>query len=161
MASRSLIPSVIVLLASIAIYYQPAIVGRLAGQVDIDKTRLTRWANSTGLNNANCQRFDAADACEDVKIHHASNTAFLACGNTLERTHWYPCAGVRHLEQRAESSFREALFKHDIKTGQTVELKMEGLEGDFITHGMDIYKFPEDDTKVVPLIISSIREDLV
>lgn len=140
--------SAVLLLISITIYTQSAVLWELIGRANIDKTRLVKWANSKALNNDDCKVIHSADACEDVKIHYASNTAFLACGDPVERTNWYPCAGVRHMQRRAEASFREQLFKYDIKTGVTTQLILEGLDGDFITHGIDIYSFPNDPTKV-------------
>jgi arylesterase/paraoxonase len=135
-------------LIPVILYNQSAHLWRLAGRVEIDKTRLVRWENSSHLNNGDCRVIDTANACEDVKIHFPSKTAFLACGDPVERTHWYPCAGVRTVSLRAESSFREQLFKHDLTTGETTELKVEGLDGDFITHGIDILTFPEDPSQV-------------
>lgn len=123
----------------------------LVGRVDINTTRLQRWANHAYLNNERCVRVGesvGADACEDVKIHHASKTAFLSCGDSVERTHWYPCAGVRTVSLRAESSFREKLFKYDLGSGKTSELVIKGLDGDFITHGIDVFTLPEDSSKV-------------
>ncbi|KAL2417794.1 hypothetical protein ABEF95_005937 [Exophiala dermatitidis] len=140
--------SFILPLIALAIYLQSGALWSLVGRLDIDKTRLVRWENSTALNNGDCEVVHTANACEDVKIHHASHTAFLACGDPLERTHWYPCAGTRDAERRAESSFREQLFKHDLKTGQTTELKVHGLNGDFITHGIDILSVPDDPSKI-------------
>ena len=140
--------SLLDLVLSVLIYSQSELLGGLVGRVKIDETRLQRWANSAPVNNANCKVFDVADACEDVKIHHSSNTAFLTCGNPFERTNWFPAAGVRHPERRAEGTYQEFLFKHDLGEGKTVQLKIEGLEGDFITHGMDIYNFPDDPAKV-------------
>ena len=147
MSSRFLL-TLLVPLVSILLYTQSAQLWRLAGRVDIDKTRLVRWENSSALNNDNCRVIDTANACEDVKIHFPSKTAFLACGDPVERTHWYPCAGVRTVSLRKESSFREQLFKSDLRSGKTTELQIKGLEGDFITHGIDVYTFPEDPSRV-------------
>lgn len=147
--------SLIIPLIALAIYSQAGYLWKLVGQVDVDKARLVRWENSTALNNGDCKVVHAADACEDVKIHYPSQTAFLACGNPIERTHWYPCAGVRTVERRAESSFREQLFKYDLQTGKTTALELHGLEGDFVTHGIDILPVSEDSSKV-PLSPSNI-----
>lgn len=140
--------SLIFLAACIYLYTQPETLLDFLGKVHIDPTNLTQWANSSALNNADCQVNYAANACEDVNIHFPSHTAFLACGDPIERTHWYPPAGVRAASKRSEASFREQLFKYDIATGQTRELKIEGLEGDFVTHGIDIYTFEDDPKKV-------------
>lgn len=131
---------------SILCYYNLATVLSIAGgRVTIDTTRLGRWADSSTLNNGACVVDRTANGCEDVKIHHASSTAFLACGDPLERTRWYPAANIR---TDARSSFRENLFKYDITKAKTTELKIHGLDGDLINHGLDIYSFPEDPSKV-------------
>jgi arylesterase/paraoxonase len=148
MASSKFPLTILLPLLSFLLYSQSASLWKLAGRVNIDKTRLVRWGNSTALNSDNCKVYHEANACEDVKVHFASSTAFLACGDPLERTHWYPCAGVRTVERRAETSFREFLFKHDLKTGKTTELDIQGLEGDFITHGIDILPVGENSSKV-------------
>jgi arylesterase / paraoxonase len=146
--SARLAVTFLVAITSVLLYTQSAQLWRLAGRVEIDKARLVRWENSTQLNNHDCKVIDAADACEDVKIHFASRTAFLACGDSVERTHWYPCAGVRTVLRRAESSFREKLFTYDVESGTTTELRVEGLEGDFITHGIDVLSLPGDASQV-------------
>lgn len=126
----------------------PRYLGKAIGRVQIDPVRLVRWENSTALNNGDCTVSELANACEDVKVHFASGTAFLACGDPLERTKWYPPACRHDVGARFETSFRESLFKHDIETGATTELRIEGLDGDFVTHGIDLYQSPSNPTKV-------------
>lgn len=123
-------------------FYLPSLLGR----TEIDYTRLLRWANSGPLNNQDCVVNRVADACEDSVIHYPSSTAFLACGNPSERSAWYPAAGAHNASGR--TSFRESLFKYDIKTGRTTELRIEGLEGDFVTHGIDLLESPTSKSKV-------------
>ncbi|EXJ54482.1 hypothetical protein A1O7_09822 [Cladophialophora yegresii CBS 114405] len=135
-------------LVPVILFNQSRQLWRLAGRVEIDKSRLVRWENSSHLNNGDCRVIDTANACEDVKIHFPSKTAFLACGDPVERTHWYPPSGVRTVSLRAESSFREQLFKYDLVTGDTTQLQLKGLEGDFITHGIDILTLPEDPLQI-------------
>ncbi|KAH8808639.1 paraoxonase 2 [Xylogone sp. PMI_703] len=148
----------IVLLFSAVLYNQSSYLWKLAGRVEIDKTRLIRWENSTQLNNDNCQVFDAANACEDVRIHSASQTAFLACGDPFERTHWYPPACVRTVSRRSKTSFREYLFKHELKTGRTTQLQIKGLEGDFVTHGIDIFQSLQDSSMIHIFAVNHARE---
>ncbi|RVX69684.1 hypothetical protein B0A52_06328 [Exophiala mesophila] len=126
--SSKLPTSALLILLSVIIYSQSPVLLQLLGQANIDKTRLIKWSDSKPLNNHDCKVIHKADACEDVKIHYASNTAFLACGDPIGRTYWYPCAGVRHPEKRAEASFREQLFKYDITTGLTTKLELEGCK---------------------------------
>jgi arylesterase/paraoxonase len=137
-----------VLLALLGMILPSSLTRRLIGTADIDQTTLVRWANHSALNNQNCVVSQVADSCEDVAIHYATNTAFLACGNGKERTQWYPGAGMRSAKRRSEASFREFLFKYDIRSGETTELKIEGLDGDFVTHGLDIFQLPNVKTKV-------------
>ncbi|KAF3768152.1 hypothetical protein M406DRAFT_70246, partial [Cryphonectria parasitica EP155] len=122
----------------------PSLLSLVAGRVAIDKTRLIRWENATDLNNAECRVDRLANACEDVKVHFQSSTAFLACGDPVQRTKWYPPACIRTVEKRA--SFREHIFKYDIIRGQTTELQLDGLvkDDDFVTHGIDIWPISDD-----------------
>ena len=150
MATTNLLSYALLILPLLALFSsQGNYIDKAVGRVRIDTTQLVRWANSKALNNANCQVNHAANACEDVRIHSKSGTAFLACGNPVERTNWYPPAGVRGASKRSEASFREQLFKYDLKSKRTTKLKIVGLEGDFVTHGLDIYSFPEDPSKVM------------
>ncbi|KAK6385820.1 hypothetical protein LTS17_001392 [Exophiala oligosperma] len=158
MTSKFVPVSLLLPLISLLLYTQSVHLWRLVGKVDIDQTRLVRWENSTPLNDDQCVVHHEADACEDVKIHYASSTAFLACGDARERTNWYPCAGVRTVERRSESSFRESLFKYDIDTGKTTQLVIKGLEGDFITHGIDVFPLPEDSSKIHIFAVNHARD---
>ncbi|KAF9890079.1 hypothetical protein FE257_006240 [Aspergillus nanangensis] len=137
-----------VLLALLATILPVSLIGGLIGKTQIDKKMLVRWADRMPLNNQNCVVSKVADACEDVAIHYATNTAFLACGYGKERALWHPGAGMRSAKLRSERSFRESLFKYDIRSGETVELIVVGLDGDFVTHGIDIFQLPNDENKV-------------
>ncbi|KEF52125.1 uncharacterized protein A1O9_11751 [Exophiala aquamarina CBS 119918] len=156
-ASR-LSSSIIILIFAALIYTQSGLLWRLVGRADIDKGRLVKWENSKPINNDKCHVIKEMNACEDVKIHYASNTAFAACGDPVERRSWYPCAGMRDAPQRSEASFREYLFKHDLKTGKSTQLELRGLEGDFITHGIDIFSIPESASKVPSAVQGPVAE---
>lgn len=134
---------------------------KVIGRVRIEPAKLTHWENSTALNNGDCTVDEIANACEDVKIHFASSTAFIACGDPVERTKWYPPACRHNAQARSEDSFRENVFKHDIKTGTTTELQIEGLEGDFVSHGIDIYQSPNDPSKVGTTPICRVSLDML
>ncbi|TFK47145.1 paraoxonase 2 [Heliocybe sulcata] len=136
-----------VLVAAVAVY-EPRPFYRAIGKAKIDPASITRWANSSALNNQRCVVHREADACEDVKIHFPSSTAFVSCGDPEQRMQWYPCSGRHNARGRRENSFKEHLFKYDIKSKRTTKLRVLGLEGDFITHGIDIYSFPDDPSKV-------------
>lgn len=130
---------------------------KLVGHVNIDQAKLVQWENSTELNNGECTVVSAANACEDVKIHFASSTAFVACGDPVGRTQWYPPACVRDVATRREETFREHLFKYDIKSGRTVKLDIKGLDGDFVNHGIDLFQSPSDPSKVKPPVLNAVR----
>lgn len=85
------------------------------------------------------------NACEDVKIHFASGTAFAACGDPEARTSYYPPSGRHDASSRPADSWQEKLFKYDIESKTTTELRIEGLDGDFITHGLDILDVADED----------------
>lgn len=127
------------------------------GKVNVNPGKVTRWVNSSAVNNERCTVHYEGDACEDVKIHFASNTAFVACGNPEERTKWYPASGRYDAASREEASFKEYLLKYDIKRRETTKLKVHGLDGDFITHGIDIYSFPDDPTKIHIFAVNHAR----
>lgn len=109
---------------------------------------LTRWSNHSLLNSEFCEVHHEADACEDVRIHWASSTAFIACGDPAERVFWYPPSLAYNVSGRSEASFQENLIKYEIKTNTSTKLRIEGLQGDFVSHGIDIYEFPDDPKKV-------------
>lgn len=146
---------ILVLAILAAIYRQ---LTGLLGRIHVNPAEITRWANSSALNNGRCEVNYAANACEDVRIHFASNTAFLACGDPVGRTQWYPPACVHDVSKRSEESFRESIFKYDIRSKRTTELRIEGLEGDFVTHGIDIYNFPDDSKKIHLFAVKHARD---
>jgi arylesterase/paraoxonase len=136
----------------VAILYLPA--SELYSFRRVDRTSaLSHYTNHSGLNNDHCTVHYAANACEDVNIHFPSKTAFLACGDPEQRAHWYPPSCAHNADARSEESFREDLFKYNIRSRETTKLRIDGLDGDFINHGIDIYSLPDDPTKVLcPLL---------
>src|SRR6202012_6007849 len=98
-------------------------------------SRLTQWSNHSRLNSEHCKVHYEADACEDIQIHWASSTAFVACGDPAERAFWYPPSLAYNATGRM--SFVENLFKYEIKTKKSTKLRIEGLEGDFVNHGIE------------------------
>ncbi|TFK47136.1 paraoxonase 2 [Heliocybe sulcata] len=146
-----------ILVAALGILYNPHPFQKAIGKAHIPRASVTRWSNSTALNNDRCVVHTEANACEDIKIHFPSNTAFLACGDPEGRTHWYPSSARYDAKGRREESFREKLFKYDIKRKETTELRLIGLEGDFISHGIDIYTFTNDPSKVHIFAVNHAR----
>jgi arylesterase / paraoxonase len=128
--------------------YVPSTTTNIAGRAYIDPVTLTRWTGSPPLSNSKCVVDRIANACEDVAIHFQSSTAFLACGDPVERRNWYPAWSAQDSAARSEASFRESLFSYDIVKKKTTELKIEGLDGDFVTHGLDIFHDPSKKSTV-------------
>ncbi|CAK7270417.1 hypothetical protein SEPCBS57363_004090 [Sporothrix epigloea] len=112
----------------------------------IDKAgKLQQWADSVPLNNGAC----IVDTTANAVVHEASGTLFAACGDPRGRTQWFSPAGQRNARGRAATvGFREQSFQHDLATGKTTELLLEGVEGDFVIHGIDIWSSPTDSSLV-------------
>jgi arylesterase/paraoxonase len=127
-----------VALLSWSLLAHPAYLLSLLGHTDVPPGSLIRWANASDLHNEHCIVSTQAEACEDVKIHHSSSTAFIACGDAHARSFYYPPSGLHDAAGRPSDTWKEKLFTYDIKSKRTTELKLEGLEGDFISHGIDI-----------------------
>lgn len=128
------------------------------GHVVIDESRLTKWANLPDVANGQCTLDFVANACEDVNVHSASSTAFLACGDPAGRVQWFPSSGYQPTTNRAK--FQEQYFKVDLETGKRTELVLKGLpEGhDIVTHGLDIFPVEGDDSKILVFAINHARE---
>jgi arylesterase / paraoxonase len=156
-SSRTILSSSVVVVSILAWCFAnlTTILEAVGARATIDKTRLVRWENSSALSNGECTVDTLANACEDVKIHFASSTAFLACGDPEERTRWYPPACIRTTERR--STFRETLFKYDIESATTTQLRIHGLDGDFVTHGIDVQPHPDDVSKVHLFAVNHAR----
>jgi arylesterase/paraoxonase len=149
---------IIALAILVSILRQPSGILGLLGRVEIDPTSITHWANSSGLNHERCKVNYAANACEDIAIHSRSSTAFVACGDPVGRSHWYPPACVRDAAKREDKTFRESIFKYNIRDKKTTELEIEGLSGDFVNHGIDIYTFPDDPEKIHLFAVKHARD---
>ncbi|KZT25048.1 paraoxonase 2 [Neolentinus lepideus HHB14362 ss-1] len=147
-----------ILVAALVIFYEPLPFYRAIGKAQIESALITRWENSSTLNNERCVVHQEADACEDVKIHFQSSTAFISCGDPEQRMQWYPCSGRHNARGRREDSFREHLFKYDIKRKETTKLRVIGLDGDFITHGIDVYSFPDEPSKIHIFAVNHARD---
>ncbi|CAK7267424.1 hypothetical protein SEPCBS119000_002539 [Sporothrix epigloea] len=147
-SSRRAAVAVLVAAAAATVFRYP--LASLAGHLVIDKAgKLQQWADSAPLNNGACVVDATANACEDVVVHAPSGTVFAACGDPRARTQWFPPAGQRNARGRAAlAGFREQLFQHDLATGKTTELLLEGVDGDFVTHGIDIWSSPTDPSLV-------------
>ncbi|OAL36341.1 hypothetical protein AYO20_04499 [Fonsecaea nubica] len=84
------------------------------GPVNNDKC----WTNSLSTDGCICadhvrQTTTVGQACEDVRIHHDSATAFLACGYPETREAFYPPMNRHDTESAA--TYHEYFVKYDIK----------------------------------------------
>lgn len=122
----------------------------VAGHVHVDARALSRYDGRPRLNSHNCTVIPQANACEDVKIHYASHTAFAACGDPEARTLWYPPIGAVDADRRPANTWRESIFTYDILTKKTVELRIEDAPEDweFISHGIDLWFSDDDAAKI-------------
>ncbi|KAI1628209.1 paraoxonase 2 [Exophiala viscosa] len=117
--------------------------GRLADVVFQDT-----HASHGPLNNDKCWTNPVGQACEDVRIHHDSGVAFLACGYPETRSVFYPPLNL--YDTVGASSYREYFLKYDIKTNTTMPLMIDGLDAshDLILHGIELYIPKDDDSKI-------------
>ncbi|KIW93932.1 uncharacterized protein Z519_05247 [Cladophialophora bantiana CBS 173.52] len=127
--------------------------GRLA-----DATIHTTHLRHGPLNNDKCWTNPLGKACEDVRIHHPSATAFLACGYPETREAFYPPLN-RHDTMSADS-YHEYFLKYDIKTDKATKLTIEGIDSshDLILHGIDIFVPKDDDSKIYLFAVNHDRK---
>ncbi|OAG34115.1 hypothetical protein AYO21_11724 [Fonsecaea monophora] len=125
-------------------YAYPYPVLNLYGGRATDAKIHTTWLHHGPVNNDKCRTNSLGQACEDVRIHHDSATAFLACGYPETREAFYPPMNRHDTESAA--TYHEYFVKYDIKTDKATKMKIEGLDSshDLILHGIDLY-LPEDD----------------
>lgn len=155
--------SVLVALAAVSAWYflnlsLAGVLEATTGHVVIDQARLRRWENLPDVANGQCTVDFVANACEDVNVHAASSTAFLACGDPAGRVQWFPSSGYQPTTNRAV--FREQFFKVDLKTQKRTELVLHGLPKghDIVTHGLDIHSIEGDDAKILVFAVNHARE---
>ncbi|KAH7074789.1 paraoxonase 2 [Paraphoma chrysanthemicola] len=84
-------------------------------------------------------------ACEDVKFHYPTNTAFLACGNLTNRMEWYPAGGF--FAPPKNKVYHEYFLKYDVDSNVTTRLSIENWnpEEDLVLHGLDIWQSEQKD----------------
>ncbi|CAN9354268.1 unnamed protein product [Alternaria alternata] len=101
------------------------------------------------INNNNCWKHIEGQACEDVKIHDASSTAFLACGNSTQRQNaWYP--PIENRDRSSEQAIHEYFLKYDIERNLTTRLQLENWNqgDDLVLHGLDIWQSDESPNEI-------------
>jgi len=121
-----------------AIYRNPyPLLNRFGGRLENVQPKVVHQ-NHEPLNNDKCWTNSVGQACEDVRIHHPSSEAFLACGYPETRNVFYPPLN-RH-DTASATTYREYFLKYDIKTNTTIPLTIEGLDPshDLILHGIDL-----------------------
>ncbi|KAI8932342.1 hypothetical protein NX059_010535 [Plenodomus lindquistii] len=110
------------------------------------------------LNNDRCWKQFDAEACEDVKIHEASSTAFLACGSLAQREIWYPPLERRNTS--APQPYVEYFMKYDIERNVSMRMQIEGLpEGaDLVLHGFDLRQVEGDPSEIQIFAVNHARQ---
>ncbi|OQU95553.1 hypothetical protein CLAIMM_01738 isoform 2 [Cladophialophora immunda] len=139
-------------------YAYPYPVLNLYGGRDTDARVHTTWLHHGPLNNDKCWTNPLGKACEDVRIHHESATAFLACGYPETREAFYPPLN-RHDTVSAET-YQEYFLKYDIKKDKATKLKIEGIDAsyDLVLHGIDLFMPEGDDSKIYVFAVNHGRK---
>ncbi|CAG8446033.1 10609_t:CDS:2, partial [Dentiscutata heterogama] len=92
--------------------------------------------------------------CEDIKIHHASGLAYLACGDEQSRKaiSWPPPIDKN-------IPLRGAFYVYNIKTDKLTPLILKNFadEEDFSLHGFGIYESPTEPNNLYFFIINHKR----
>ena len=94
------------------------------------------------------------EACEDMII--IGDEAFLACGNTAGRLQFYPGAGQADASKRTD--WNEPAYKLDLKTRKLTKLQRVGYTGDNVLHGIDVWRFKDDPTRINIFFVNHIRD---
>lgn len=101
-----------------------------------------RTPSSTIVSDADFITIEDTIVCEDVHLH--SGLLYTACEDSYTpRFSWFPGLGVLHDPLTASKS-RGSIHVIDPKTFKSKRLELEGFEGPFITHGIDVIADPED-----------------
>ncbi|EXJ57442.1 hypothetical protein A1O7_07790 [Cladophialophora yegresii CBS 114405] len=97
-------------------------------------------------------------ACEDVRIHHPSATAFLACGYPETRKVFYP--PINRFDTSSADTYHEYFLKYDIKTDTASKLKLEGIDSsyDLILHGIDMFEVKEEPDRIYLFAVNHGRK---
>ncbi|KAF2429269.1 calcium-dependent phosphotriesterase [Tothia fuscella] len=137
-SSRLLGLSLLAALSSLLYINFYPLLNKYGGRLNIkDYTYLTTHLSHGPSNNNKCWTFPEGKACEDIRIHHESGTAFLACGYPETRTVFYPPLGT--YDTKGARSYREYFLKYDIENNKTSALDTVGWDGDLVLHGIDLY----------------------
>ncbi|KIW66067.1 hypothetical protein PV04_08274 [Phialophora macrospora] len=149
--------SLAVLLFSSFYAYPYPVLNRYLGRM-YDAKIHTAHLHHGPLNNERCWTNKLGKACEDVRIHHPSATAFLACGFPETRSVFYPPLN-RHDTSSADS-YHEYFLKYDIKKDTASKLKLEGIDSsyDLILHGIDLFEVKEEPDKIYLFAVNHGRK---
>ncbi|CAG8447824.1 13061_t:CDS:2 [Dentiscutata heterogama] len=94
--------------------------------------------------------------CEDIKIHHASGLAYLACGDKQSsKTYSWPPP----IDTYKNIPLRGTFYVYNIKTDKLTPLILKNFadEEDFILHGFGIYESPIEPDNLYFFIINHKR----
>lgn len=123
----------------------------------IERPSLDRWSNNGPYNNDRCWLNTEGQSCEDVRIHDATSTVFLACGNARDRLEFYP--PLQNFGGDPGKRYYEYFLKYDIQTNTTTRIKIEGWnqENDIVLHGFDILQSEENATEILVYAVNHER----
>ncbi|KAJ1956834.1 hypothetical protein IWQ62_005215, partial [Dispira parvispora] len=113
-------------------------------------------------NTEQCTTLDIPEACEDIVIHHDSQTAFVACGRTDYRAKWFPPSAVR----KEFVPKNDKIYKVNLKTREYNRLKLTNFTGIYRAHSLGIYAEPSQpgkptDTVTLMLVNHILPESVV
>ncbi|KAH0827723.1 Pon2 [Fonsecaea pedrosoi] len=148
---RRPVTALLVVFISLAWTKRDLILSNLLGQVQPQET--TKYAGHGNYNNEACYTYTIGKACEDVKIHAPSNTAFLgACGSPEDRLQYYPGAGL--VGAPPDRYYMEYL------TNVSTRLEIENWNAtrDLVLHGLDIWQPVGDDSMIYIHAVNHDRE---
>ena len=81
--------------------------------------------------------------------------AFLACGNVKGRQEFFP--GTGDVDYSTRKDWHEPAFKLNLRTGKLEELERVGYNGDTIHHGIALWEFKDDPSKINLFFVNHIR----
>ncbi|KAF2180272.1 hypothetical protein K469DRAFT_693427 [Zopfia rhizophila CBS 207.26] len=83
--------------------------------------------------------------------------AYALIGPGRGPTRWYSRV-INRFWTAGQESLNESLWKYDLVSGQSTQLELIGLKGDFATHGLDVYSLPDDKTKIFLYAVNHARD---
>ncbi|CAG8638074.1 15819_t:CDS:2 [Gigaspora rosea] len=104
-----------------------------------------------------CRKLEGIEGpCEDIKIHHTSGLAYLACGDEEGRTQWWPPTAVRN---NYSYQPRDTFYVYNIETNKLTPLTLKNFadDEDFSLHGFGMYEDPSEHDIIYFFVINHKR----